>query len=149
MSQDFILGDETLWNPSNGAARLFLRQVELFEAELGLPSGIGPMECDEARIDPALFGTFVHALLTRHRRTSHTSHTIILTLSEGFTATALALAERAGIELDWAELAAMPRGARSDVQISVGTGMSTPAEPDAWAAALREKAAYVSRHMAR
>ncbi|WP_254882141.1 DUF6086 family protein [Streptomyces sp. NA03103] len=37
----FELGDETLWNPSNGAGRLFMRQVEVFEAELGLPSGIG------------------------------------------------------------------------------------------------------------
>ncbi|MEU6243496.1 DUF6086 family protein [Streptomyces sp. NPDC047024] len=146
MSQDYILGDDTLWNPSNGASRLFRRQVELFEAELGLPSGIGPMECDESQIDPALFGTFAHALLTRHRRTSHT---IILTLSEGFTATVLALAERAGIALDWAELAAIPQGGRSDVQISVGTGMAMAEEPDAWAAALREKAAYVSRGMAR
>ncbi|WOX17170.1 DUF6086 family protein [Streptomyces sp. N50] len=37
----FDAGDETLWNPSNGAGRLFLRQLELFEAELKLPSGIG------------------------------------------------------------------------------------------------------------
>ncbi|MEW2128995.1 DUF6086 family protein [Streptomyces sp. NPDC005435] len=146
MSQDFILGDETLWNPSNGASRLFLRQVELFEAELGLPSGIGPMECDESRIDPALFGAFTHALLARHRRTTHT---VILTLSEGFTTTVLVLAERAGIDLDWAELAAPPRGPRSDVQISAGTGMPTPATPEAWATSLREKAARLSRHMAR
>ncbi|WP_018547855.1 DUF6086 family protein [Streptomyces sp. LaPpAH-108] len=146
MSQDFLLGDETLWNPSNGAARLFCQQVELFEAELGLPSGIGPMHSDESQLDPSLFTPFVHALLTRHR---HTSHAIILTLSEGFTATVLVLAERAGIALNWAELAARPQGARSDIQVGASTGMSLPPEPDAWAASLREKAAHLSRRMPR
>jgi len=34
MSQYFDLGDETLWNPSNGASRLFRSQVAVFEAEL-------------------------------------------------------------------------------------------------------------------
>jgi hypothetical protein len=43
MSQYFDMGEETLWNPSNGASRLFQRQVAVFESELGLPSGIGPM----------------------------------------------------------------------------------------------------------
>ncbi|MFI2430763.1 DUF6086 family protein [Streptomyces sp. NPDC018693] len=42
MSMYFELGDETLWNPSNGVGRLFLRQVEVFEAELKLPSGNQP-----------------------------------------------------------------------------------------------------------
>ncbi|MEU9635820.1 DUF6086 family protein [Streptomyces tendae] len=41
MSMYFCIDGETLWNPSNGAGRLFLRQVEVFEAELNLPSGIG------------------------------------------------------------------------------------------------------------
>lgn len=40
VSQYFDIGDRTLWNPSNGAARLFLRQAAVFEAELGLPSGV-------------------------------------------------------------------------------------------------------------
>ncbi|MGW4443511.1 DUF6086 family protein [Streptomyces sp. NPDC004682] len=146
MSQDFLLGDETLWNPSNGAARLFRRQVEVFEAELGLPSGIGPLHSDESQLDLSLFTPFVHALLTHHR---HTTHAVILSLSEGFTATVLVLAERAGVDLNWTELAAMPQGARRDVQIGVGTGMPTPAQPDAWASALREKATHLSRRMAR
>ncbi|WP_245985008.1 DUF6086 family protein, partial [Streptomyces tateyamensis] len=34
MSQYYNMGDETLWNPSNGASRLFLRQVAVFEEEL-------------------------------------------------------------------------------------------------------------------
>ncbi len=71
MSQYFDIGDETLWNPSNGASRMFQRQVAVFEAELELPSGIGPMENDECQISPDTFETFVNALLATHRRTSH------------------------------------------------------------------------------
>jgi hypothetical protein len=41
---------------------LFLRQVALFEEELALPSGIGPMEQDEAQIDPAVLEAFVEAM---------------------------------------------------------------------------------------
>ncbi|MEU8927961.1 DUF6086 family protein, partial [Kitasatospora sp. NPDC048545] len=63
MSQYYDLGDETLWNTSNGASRLFLRQVAVFEAEIGLPSGIGSMEADECQIDPAVLEVFVNALL--------------------------------------------------------------------------------------
>ncbi|MFE0524937.1 DUF6086 family protein [Streptomyces sp. NPDC058954] len=146
MSQYFDIGDETLWNPSNGAARLFLRQVAVFEAELGLASGIGPMENDECQIDPAVFETFVDALLAQHRRTSHT---IMLALSDGFTATTLALAERAGVKVDWARLGATPEGALKDVQVSAHTGMSVPPEGEAWASRLREKAGELSRHMPR
>lgn len=98
MSQFFDLGDETLWNPSNGAARLFLRQVAVFEAELGMPSGVGPMENDECQVEPAVLEVFANALLARHRQTSHA---IIWALSVGFTATLLALAERARIEVRW------------------------------------------------
>ncbi|WP_206328524.1 DUF6086 family protein [Streptomyces sp. S3(2020)] len=96
MSQYFDVGDETVWNPSNGAARLFLRHVRLYEEELGVPSGFGPMENDECAIDPAVFGTFVDALLDLHDRTRHG---IIDALSEGFVATVLVLAERAGVEV--------------------------------------------------
>lgn len=98
MSQYFDMGDETLWNPSNGASRLFLRQTAVFEAELGLPSGIGPMRADACQIDPAVFGTFVNTLLARHRGTGHA---VIAALTEGFVATVLVLAERARVEVDW------------------------------------------------
>ena len=63
MSQYYEVGGLTLWNPSSGASRLFLRQVALFEEEVGLPSGIGPMEADETEVSPALFGAFVSALM--------------------------------------------------------------------------------------
>lgn len=146
MSQYFHLGNETLWNPSNGASRLFQRQVAVFEAELELPSGIGPMENDECQIDPDAFGSFVNALVAKHRRASHA---IWLALSEGFTATALVLAERAGIEVDWVRHGASPEAPFEDVQVSAATGMSAPAQGEAWAADLRAKAQELDRRMAR
>ncbi|MEV6840398.1 DUF6086 family protein [Streptomyces sp. NPDC051133] len=146
MSQYFDIDDETLWNPSNGASRLFRRQVAVFEAELGLSSGIGPMENDECQIDPAAFELFVIALLAQHRRTTHA---IVLALSEGFTATVLVLAERAGIRVDWAQLGSAPDGVREDVQISTVRGTSAPAEGRAWAAGLREKARQLGQRMPR
>ncbi|MDT9687672.1 DUF6086 family protein [Streptomyces sp. P9(2023)] len=146
MSQYFDMGDETLWNPSNGASRMFLRQVAVFEAELELPSGLGPMENDECQIDRAVFETFVDALLARHRRTSHG---ILLALSEGFTATVLALAERAGIRVDWEQLGSGLPGGLEDVQVSAATGMSAPPEAGPWGAGLRERARELGRHMAR
>ncbi|MGH4034125.1 DUF6086 family protein [Actinomycetota bacterium Odt1-20B] len=96
MSQYFGVGDETLWNPSNTVARLFLRQVAVFEAELGLPSGIGPMENDECDIAPDVLGEFAHALLAHYRRTHHP---VLAALSEGFLATLLVLAQRAGTDV--------------------------------------------------
>jgi hypothetical protein len=146
MSQYFDIGDETLWNPSNGASRMFQRQVTVLEAELELASGIGPMENDECQIDPITFEAFVNALLARHRRTSHT---IVLALSEGFVATVLVLAERAGITVDWAQLGTTPDGPLEDVQVSALTGMSVPAEGGTWGAGLREKARELGRRMPR
>ncbi|MFF4633915.1 DUF6086 family protein [Streptomyces griseorubiginosus] len=146
LSQYFDIGDKTVWNPSNGASRLFRRQVSLFEAELELSSGIGSMENDECQINPALFETFVNALLARHRGTSHA---VLLALSEGFTATVLVLAERAGIRVDWAQSGAAPDGAVEDAQISAVTGMPALAEGRAWEAGLREKARELGQHMPR
>ncbi|GGL89698.1 hypothetical protein GCM10010129_36940 [Streptomyces fumigatiscleroticus] len=96
MSQFFDLGDETLWCPSTGAARLILRYVRVFEDETGVPSGLGPMENDECQIDPAAFEVFVNALLEWQEGRSHR---VIDALSEGFTATVLALARRARVEV--------------------------------------------------
>ncbi|MET8644896.1 DUF6086 family protein [Streptomyces sp. NPDC004074] len=146
MSQYFDMDGETLWNPSNGASRLFRRQVAVFEAELELSSGIGPMENDECQIDPATLEIFVNALLAHHRRTSHA---IVLALSEGFTATVLVLAERAGIRVDLAQFGSAPDGALEDAQVSTVTGMSAPAEGRAWGAGLREKARELGQRMPR
>lgn len=146
MSQYFDMGDETLWNPSNGASRLFRRQVAVFEAELELSSGIGPMENDECQIDLGTFETFVNALLAHHRTTSHA---ILLALSDGFTATVLALAERAGVKVDWAQFGTTPHGQLEDLQVAAVKGMSAPAEGGSWAAGLREKARELGRSMPR
>lgn len=125
---------------------MFQRQVAVFEAELELPSGIGPMENDECQISPDTFEIFVDALLTRHRKSRHA---VWLALSEGFTAAVLVLAERAAIKVDWERHGAAPEGPLQDVQVSIGTGMSAPAEAAAWAAGLREKARELGRRMPR
>lgn len=116
MSQYYDMGDETLWNPSTGASRLFLRQVAVFEEELALPSGIGPMAADECRIDPAVLGVFANALLARHRQTQHA---VVQALTEGFVLTVLALAERAGVEVHWQPPGPAPAAEPQDVQIPV------------------------------
>lgn len=121
MSQYFDLGDETLWNPSLGVSRLFLRQVAVFEAELGQPSGIGEMRSDECQIDPASFTAFVNALLTWRR---HTTHPILTTLSDGFLTTTLALAERAHLDITW-----------------------KPTDPATWSTPLRQASHDLARHM--
>lgn len=146
MSQYFEMGDKTLWNPSSGASRLFLRQVALFEHELELTSGIGPMEDDDCPIDPVAFELFVHALLIRHRRTSHA---IVRALSEGFIATVLVLAGRAGTTVDWARVGAAPDDPPTDVQVSDPSGMSAPPESGAWESGLRVRARELSRFMPR
>lgn len=143
MSQYFDLGEETLWNPSNGPSRLFLRQVAVFEEELGLPSGIGPMENDECQIDPSTFEVFVNALVERHRRTRHP---IVSALSENFTAMALVLAHRAGIQVNWTS-SALPDAV--DVQVPTRTEASVQADGEARVARLRERAHDLSRFMAR
>ncbi|MFF2194277.1 DUF6086 family protein [Streptomyces sp. NPDC058157] len=146
MSQYFDLGDETLWNPSNGASRMFRRQVAVFEAELGLPSGIGSMENDECQIRPDALEAFVDALLAQHGKSNHA---VWLALSEGFTATVLVLAERAGITVDWARHGAAPQARPGDVQASALAGAPTPAEGGAWGMGLREKARELGRRMPR
>ncbi|WP_328439455.1 DUF6086 family protein [Streptomyces sp. NBC_00444] len=138
MSQYFDMGEETLWNPSNGAAQLFVRQVRLYEDLLGMPSGIGPMENDEAQLDPAAFETFVTALLAWRDRTQHR---IIDALAAGFIATVLALADRARVDVHWPEPRVGLEG-RTDIQV--------PAPPQQdWAGAARARARELDRAMAR
>ncbi|MET9552306.1 DUF6086 family protein [Streptomyces sp. NPDC006645] len=136
MSQYFDIGDQTLWNPSNGVARLFMNQVALYEAEVGLPSGIGPMKADECQIDPIAFTAFVDALLAWR---SETRHAVMVTLSEGFVATVLALAGRANIEVNWQ--AAQSAESRC-------LKMTSDPHAEKWTAALQQKTRELDRHMA-
>ncbi|MFM9372621.1 DUF6086 family protein [Streptomyces sp. Da 82-17] len=142
MSQYYAMGDRTLWNPSNGASRLFLGQVAVYEAELSLPSGIGPMEDDECQIDADVFGAFVEALLAWYQRTRHA---VIGALAEGFVATVLVLARRAGIEAGRQPVAPDVGESGEDVQIPTASASSGDAR--ARAAALRLKSQELSRFM--
>ncbi|MFD4118459.1 DUF6086 family protein [Streptomyces niveus] len=140
MSQYYDVGDRTLWNPSNGASRLFMSQVSVYQAELGLPSGIGPMQADECQIDPLVFKDFVDALLAWHQRTNHE---VMAALSEGFVAAVLVLAERAGIEVNWLSAGCTEDGGLKDVQAPAASDSSE----GAWAAALQRKSRELSRFM--
>ncbi|WP_411135572.1 DUF6086 family protein [Streptomyces sp. C10] len=141
MSQYFDMGDQTLWNPSNGASRLFMSQVHVYQAEVGLPSGIGPIKADGCQIDPVIFKAFVDALLAWRRRTSHA---VMAALAEGFVATVVVLAERAGIEVNWQPAGIVEDGGFRDVQVPTVLDCSE----EAWAAALQLKSRELSRFMA-
>ncbi|MFD5346744.1 DUF6086 family protein [Streptomyces anulatus] len=136
MSQYYKLGGQTLWNPSNGASRLFMSQVTVYQAEVGLPSGISPTEADECLIDPIAFAAFVDALLAWH---SETRHAVMATLSEGFVATVLALAEIANIEVSW-----------QAAERAQSHYLKTASDPHAkeWTDALEQKSRELVRHMA-
>ncbi|WTX00109.1 DUF6086 family protein [Streptomycetaceae bacterium NBC_01309] len=140
MSQYYEMGDQTLWNPSNGASQLFLGQVNLYEAVLGLPSGIGPMQADECQIDPAAFGVFANALLDWHCRTRHA---VMTALSEGIVTAVLVLVERAGIEVNWQPTDFAEVGDVRDVQVP-----TTPAFEAPRAAVLAQKAHELGLSMA-
>jgi hypothetical protein len=140
VSQYYDMGDQVLWNPSNGASRLFMSQVSVYQAELGLPSGIGPMQDDECQIVPIVFKEFVEALLAWHRRASHA---VMAALSEGFVATMLVLAERAGIEVNWQPAGFAEDGSLKDVQVPAAPLSSEVT----WASALRHKSRELGRFM--
>ncbi|MFJ4122173.1 DUF6086 family protein [[Kitasatospora] papulosa] len=53
-NQYYKLGGQTLRDPSNGASRLFMSQVTVYQTEVCLSSGIGAMEADECQIDPRM-----------------------------------------------------------------------------------------------
>ncbi|MEV6781592.1 DUF6086 family protein [Streptomyces sp. NPDC051098] len=148
MSMYFDMGDETLWNPSNGAGRLFLRQVAVFEAELEVPSGIGqgryPGDPDTLEVDRATYEEFARRLVTWH---CQTSHSVILTLSEGFVATAVALARRAGIDMPMPEPEAAQEsgGVQHDLQIPFNPRTASTAV----VAALGVRAQQIDHWMAR
>ncbi|MFI5788549.1 DUF6086 family protein [Streptomyces sp. NPDC051640] len=113
-----------------------MSQVTVYEAEVGLPSGIGPMEADECQIDPIAFEAFVVALLAWH---SETRHAVMASLSEGFVATVLALAEMANIEVS------QQRAKHAETHY-----LKAASDPHAkeWTGALEQKSRELVRHMA-
>ncbi|MFJ9884626.1 DUF6086 family protein [Streptomyces sp. NPDC091287] len=104
-----------------------MTQVTVYQAEVGLPSGIGPMAADECQIDPVAFAAFVNALLAWHGRTRHAG---TATLAEGFVATVPVLAEIANIEVS-----------RQSAQRAESHYLGTASDPHAkeWAAVLQQK----------
>lgn len=98
------------------------------------------MQADECQIDPSAFKAFVDALLAWHRGMSHA---VMAALSEGFVATVLVLAERAGIEVNWHPADLAEYGELKEVQVPTALDSSE----DAWAAALRQKSREMGRFM--
>jgi hypothetical protein len=96
MSQYFQVGDVVLWNPASRVAELFVRTSEAVAPTVGLQSGIASVVADEYEIDLDTFTVFVDALVHRYLSTSHT---ILGSLLEGFTATVIVMVERAGRSL--------------------------------------------------
>jgi hypothetical protein len=118
-----------------------MSQVSVYQAELGMPSGIGPMQADECQIHPLVFKEFVDALLAWHRRTSHA---VMAALSEGFVATMLVLAERAGIEVNRLPAGVAEDGGLKDVQVPAAPVSSE----GTWTAGLECKSRELGRFMA-
>ncbi|GAB3337742.1 DUF6086 family protein [Micromonospora halotolerans] len=93
MSQYFQAGDLVLWNPSNRVAEWFACTSEALAELVDVPTGIGPMRADDYEIDLDVFVSFVDALVAQYLSSSHA---ILRSLLEGFTATALVMVDRAG-----------------------------------------------------
>src|SRR6201999_4535226 len=48
VSQNYNINGKTVWNVGMSTSIQFMRYIEDFEAELALPSGLGPMYGDDA-----------------------------------------------------------------------------------------------------
>jgi hypothetical protein len=142
MSQYYEMDGTTLWNPSNGASRLFLNQAKFFEEELGLPSGISPMKSDVCEVTPVVLEMFLATALAWRGRTDHA---VVQALSDGFLATLLVIAERAGITTS----SAAPVGETSGVHDAQGRSgpLSGHDSGFEWSISVRERARQLDNFM--
>ena len=101
MSQYYNVDGKSVWNPGMSTSGQFLAYIRVFEAELGMPSGIGPMYGDEAEIDVPVYAAFVSAFLNWYRVRTGSDDTELM--AAGFLTIVLALAQRAGAVIDWPE----------------------------------------------
>lgn len=125
VSKDFKIGDETLWNPSNGVADLFVRTADALAQAEGVSTGIEPMLIrDEYWINADEFTAFVDVLV---RRYIGSRHPILRSLIEGFTATALVIVERAGRDIG--ELSNPSPPDWRDVSVGT-TGLAAPGDAE-------------------
>ncbi|MFD3459110.1 DUF6086 family protein [Nocardia fluminea] len=143
MSQYYEMDGTTLWNPSNGASRLFLNQAGFFEEELGVPSGIGPMESDVCEVTPVVLEVFLETVLAWR---GCTDHAVVQALSDGFLAALLVLAERAGITTSWTALVGYGTGEVHDVQVRSGQ-LPGHGGGFAWSDSVRERARQLDTFM--
>ncbi|MEU5696325.1 DUF6086 family protein [Actinosynnema sp. NPDC020468] len=99
MSQHFWVGDNCVWNPSNGVGLLFLRSADAIAPLVNRPTGIHPAyhlaDADDWAIHLPVFERFVGALVDEYQRATHV---VLRALLEGFVATAVVLVERGGGE---------------------------------------------------
>lgn len=137
MSQYYRAGDIVLWKPSSGVSRVLLGQVRLFEDELSLASGVGPMAADECQVEVEHFNTFAQALLTYCEASNHQ---VLHAMTDGLLITVLALAERAGAEVRPSRFDSR----QHDVQGGSGQAPSAETEDD-----LRQRAHAMLRFMPR
>lgn len=93
VSQYFEAGDLVLWNPATRVAQVFARVAEALVPLAGVPSGIGPEQSDEYKIDAAGLSAFVDALVVQYEMSSHP---VMRSMLDGFLSTAIVLVERAG-----------------------------------------------------
>ncbi|GAA2896984.1 hypothetical protein Acy02nite_80810 [Actinoplanes cyaneus] len=138
MSQYFQAGDLVLWNPSNGVATLFVRTSEAMAPLVGLPTGIGPCVNDEYEIDLDMFESFVDALAARYLSANHP---ILRSLVEGFLATAIVMAQRAGRELPALRAQSKPRW----WDLSVGRNQMPPGDREELIELVAEHASGMAR----
>jgi hypothetical protein len=103
VSQYFQDGDDVLWNPATRVAQLFTDTAEALARLVERPTGLGPMAEDECQVDVPVFAAFVDELVRRYARSNHS---VLKSLMDGFTGTAIVLVERAGADVP--ALAEMP-----------------------------------------
>ncbi|TCJ97346.1 DUF6086 family protein [Nocardia alba] len=143
MSQYYELNGITLWNPSNGASRLFSSHVRFFEGELGISSGIGRMESDVCEVDPVVLEMFLSTVLAWRRRTGHA---VVQALSDGFLATLLVIARRAGITMSLSAVVDHGAAGMQDAQAGPNPLPGHGGEFE-WIATIREHARQLDRFM--
>ncbi|MFC0033666.1 DUF6086 family protein [Micromonospora chaiyaphumensis] len=139
MSQYFQVGRTVLWNPSNGVAQLFARNVEAVAGAVEVPTGIAPEVNDEYEIDLVAFTAFVDALVRRYRSSTHR---ILRALIEDVAALGIVMVERGGGTV---AALAEPASAFDPRDVAVlTTGFGATGDPRR----LRELADELTRHMA-
>lgn len=95
MSCYFQVGDDDVWNASNSLARAFLGQADVLSRLIGKDTGLGDIIEDECEIDPAVFPTFVDALVKAYQESNNDA---LRALLKGFVSVALVLVDRMGAE---------------------------------------------------